>query len=158
MVINFVNKRIEKELKQAATAAVLLTLKCLKQCTDGLELNISIMDFKEIRSLNKRTRKIDKVTDVLSYPNFEMKPFETIKAGEDGQNILLGDMALCLQQAEAQAEENHVSLEDEVVKLVVHSTLHLMGFDHISDEDYKLMHTQERKVLNLYKKRKKADV
>lgn len=161
MIINFVNKRISKELKQVVRAAAVLTLNSLKQDSNNLELNVSIMDFKEIRQLNKRTRGVDKATDVLSYPNFELEPFDLLDAQDIdhtyGETVLLGDIAICLDQAKIQAEENKVSLEDELVKLTIHSVLHLMGFDHIQDEDYKIMHSQEKKVAAMYRRLKKKE-
>ena len=109
-----------------------------------------VTDEDEIKELNNRTRNINKVTDVLSYPNFSLKPFETIDLSDNlnymGKYVFLGDMAICLKRAAEQALEYGVALEREVIKLVVHSVLHLMGFDHIEDSDYLVMNPEEEKI------------
>ncbi|MBQ3158728.1 MAG: rRNA maturation RNase YbeY, partial [Clostridia bacterium] len=110
------------------------------------------MGEKDMRGLNKRTRDIDRVTDVLSYPNFTLAPYETLNVDENAQNgeVLLGDMAICLKQAKRQAKEYKVTVSQEVIKLVIHSTLHLMGFDHIKDEDYEVMQKEEDRLASKF--------
>ncbi len=144
MKINFVGKKIDSSLKTLIKDAVKLTLQDLKQENKNLELNIDFVDENEMQELNNRTRAINSVTDVLSFPNFELKPFENIECG--GEAVLLGDMAICMSRAEEQAKEYGNSREKEIVKLVVHSVLHLMGFDHIKDGDFKIMNKEEEKI------------
>lgn len=142
MKINFVGKKVDKQMKDQIKNAVKETLLRLNQSTAGLELNINFVDEAQMRELNARTRKVDSVTDVLSYPNYNLKPFETIEE----RDVFLGDMAICLKRAEQQAEEYGWTLTNEVVKLVVHSVLHLMGFDHIKDKDYEVMNRLEKEI------------
>lgn len=155
MKINFMGLRIDAGLEKAITRAVKTTLSCLEQKDRGLELNINFVTAPAIQRLNRETRGIDAVTDVLSYPNFSIKPFETLDINDRqlyaGGSILLGDMAICLSRARKQAREFNNTFEGEVVKLVVHSTLHIMGFDHIADEDYVKMQAMEDKVALLIK-------
>ena len=70
----------------------------------------------------------------------------------EGKNIYLGDMAICLKRAGEQAKEFEQTLEQEVIKLVIHSTLHLMGFDHIEDKDYEVMNPEEEKIASKFYK------
>lgn len=144
MNIEFVGKRVSKKLKEQIERAVILVLDELKQPHENLSLSINFLGEKDMKELNNRTRNIDKVTDVLSYPNFALKPYEQISEEEfKFGEVILGDMAICLKQAKRQAKEYRVSLESEVIKLVIHSTLHLMGFDHIEDSDYEVMQKEE---------------
>lgn len=122
-----------------------------------LEVAIEFVSKSEIRRLNKGFRGIDKVTDVLSFPAFQLAVGEKVNInGEEvfslrTENNLIhfGDMALCLSQTKKQAKEYGVSVEDEVKKLVIHSMLHLMGYDHIEDDDFEVMKKQEEKLFNL---------
>ena len=101
-----------------------------------LAVELVFVDEMEIRRLNRETRDMDKVTDVLSYPTMdEIKgqalfsvehPFEMDEEG----NLLIGSIVVCCQRAKEQAEELGNSFVREVAFLAVHSTLHLLGYDH----------------------------
>ena len=120
----------------------------------SLEVAIDFVSEKEIKRLNNEFREIDKVTDVLSFPSFQLNPGEVLDVEDeevlmfkqDNGFIHFGDMALCLKQTKRQAKEFGVSLESEIKKLVIHSMLHLMGYDHIEDGDYEIMKVEEEKL------------
>ena len=162
MKIDFVGNKISLKLKRKIKKAVVLTLSHLGQKSQTLNLSINIIDEAQMQELNARTRDIDRVTDVLSYPNFQLEPFELLNTDDKslycGKYIYLGDMAICLEKAQEQAEEYGWSLEEEVIKLVVHSTLHLMGFDHIEDKDYEIMNKQEQEIANKINKQGRKNV
>ena len=118
--------------------------KCIKAvfAAEGinvpLEINVLITDDQGIQLINSTSRNIDKPTDVLSFPMFELT------AGEppaDWDSYLdpdtglcpLGDMVISLQRATAQAEEFGHSLKREVGYLTIHSMLHLLGYDHLDE-------------------------
>lgn len=154
MKINFVGEKISLSLKRDIKKAVNLCLETLGQEHKQLQLCIAFITESEMKELNERTRGIDKVTDVLSFPNFSLKPYETIdvtdKSNFIGKYILLGDMAICLKRAESQASEFGNSTREEVIKLVIHSALHLMGFDHIKDEDFEVMKKEEEQIASKF--------
>ena len=120
----------------------------------GLEIAIDFVSEKEIKSLNNDFRQIDKVTDVLSFPSFEILVGDVIDVEADEIKVFkqdngfvhFGDMALCLKQTKRQAKEFGVSVEFEIKKLVIHSMLHLMGYDHIKDSDYEIMKKEEERL------------
>lgn len=150
MKIEFTGERVNYKLKSQIKNAVKLCLEHLKQDHRKILLSISFVNEDEMKELNNRTRNIDKVTDVLSYPNFNLKPFEVVDVEDKnnyiGKFVFLGDMAICIKRAGEQASEFGNSLEKEILKLVVHSTFHLMGFDHIEDKDYLVMNQEEEKI------------
>ena len=154
MKIEWSGEKAGFKLKGKIKKAVKLSLEHLKQEHKNIMLSISFVSEEEIKEINHRTRNIDKVTDVLSFPNFSLKPFETIDLLDlnnyMGKYIFLGDMAICLKRAGEQAIEYGVTLEQEVIKLVIHSTLHLMGFDHIQDSDYEVMNREEEKIASKF--------
>lgn len=154
MKINIIGK-VEPEIKQCVKDSVREVLGYLKQ-PNNLEISVKFVNAKEIRELNNRTRNIDKVTDVLSYPSLKLRAGDIIATdclhlcSFDGKNIYLGDCALCLEIAQKQAQENGVHLIDEIKKLITHSVLHLLGYDHIEDKDYAVMHKIEIDLLGDY--------
>ncbi|WP_010323577.1 rRNA maturation RNase YbeY [Marinobacterium stanieri] len=104
---------------------------------DG-EVCIRIVDAEESQSLNAEYRGKDKPTNVLSFP-FEVPPGIPV--------TLLGDLVICAEVVAAEAEEQEKALFDHWAHMVVHGTLHLLGFDHINDDDAEEMEALERTLL-----------
>ncbi|WP_196000565.1 rRNA maturation RNase YbeY [Clostridium sp. 1001271B_151109_B4] len=121
------------------------------------QISLLFVDNNEIRQINNETRGIDKATDVLSFPMldypenmvfknvYKNKKFNEIYL--DGDELVLGDMVLSLERAREQSIEYNHSFEREVCYLVVHSILHLLGYDHMNDEDKAKMRTREEEIL-----------
>lgn len=108
-------------------------------------VEVLIVDKDEIKQLNSDMRNIDRVTDVLSFPMFEN--VDDMQADEDGY-VFLGSMVICDARAREQAEEYGHSLEREAAFLAVHSTLHLLGYDHeLGDDEEKEMFFKQEQVL-----------
>ena len=110
---------------------------------DNYEVSLSFVDNKEIHELNKQFRGIDRPTDVLSFPMDE-EGFDN----KGNSLFLLGDIVICLDVARKQAEDFGHSLEREMMYLICHSTLHLLGYDHIEEDGKKLMCSKEKEVMN----------
>lgn len=110
---------------------------------DNTDITIKLVGKREIQHLNREFRQIDRVTDVLSFPATNTIAGEPFDASEGNY---LGDMALCLVKAKEQAKQFGNSYLREVQKLIVHSILHLMGYDHIRDEDYVIMQAKEQEI------------
>ena len=98
----------------------------------GGKLNVVFVNDKYIRALNKAYRGKDKVTDVLSF--------------EYGPDDLIGEVYVSVETAERQAKERK-PLSDELIRLIVHGILHIHGYDHEDDDDYKEMLAVEKVVL-----------
>ena len=113
------------------------------------EVSLTIVDEDEIQNLNREYRGNDSVTDVLSFPMFES--IEELKAElSEGkrEEILIGDVVICYEQAMRQAEEYETGSKRELLYLFVHSMMHLLGYDHMNEEDKTLMREHEEAVLN----------
>ena len=108
------------------------------------ELSILLCDNNKIHELNKEYRGIDRPTDVLSFALNEGDDYE----GSEEEHHLLGDMILSLERAHEQAVEYGHSFERELAYLTTHSCLHILGYDHMTDEDKKEMRTEEEFVLS----------
>ena len=116
------------------------------------EISLLITDDENIRMLNAEHRAKDLPTDVLSFPMLEFDEEHNIISGDDGFDdgpLLLGDIVISLERAYAQADEyGHTPLR-EVAFLCAHSTLHLLGYDHETDEESRLeMRQKEEKALD----------
>jgi len=103
---------------------------------------VLITDAEEIQRLNFSYRQIDRVTDVLTFPAWEG---DAILCPPDGY---LGDIAICFERAQEQAEEYGHSLERELAFLSVHGALHLLGYDHMEPDDERKMLAQQDEILN----------
>lgn len=114
----------------------------LENFTQNAEVSLSIVDEDSIHRLNKEYRNVDRPTDVLSFPMDE-EGFDK----EGNPLFLLGDIVICLDVARKQAEDFGHSLEREMMYLICHSTLHLLGYDHIEEDDKKLMRSKEKEVM-----------
>ena len=112
----------------------------------GCEVSLTFTDDEGIRELNRRYRSIDRATDVLSFPQID---FETDGVDlSDNSYKILGDIVISLERAKAQAAEIGHSLEHEAAFLCVHSTLHLLGYDHVtSEEDEKIMFGKQKEII-----------
>lgn len=112
------------------------------------ELGVSIVDEDEIRELNRDYRGKDRVTDVLSFPQFDgHEELWSNLSDEEGSVSLLGDVVICHEQAMRQAEEYGTGAVRELTYLFVHSIMHLMGYDHMDEDEKQLMRKREEEVL-----------
>ena len=131
----------------AALGAEGVALRC--------EINILLTDDEGIRQVNRTMREIDRATDVLSFPMFDLAPGEhpgEEDADPDTGLVPLGDMCISLQRARAQAQEYGHSFEREVCYLCVHSVLHLLGYDHLDEGEMKRrMREREEEIMKQLK-------
>ena len=106
------------------------------------EINVLVTDDKGIQTINRESRQIDRPTDVLSFPMFQLEagnPPQDWEEFEDPETGLvpLGDMCISLERAVAQAREFGHSVRREVGYLTIHSMLHLLGYDHLDEGEQK---------------------
>ena len=125
----------------------------LKEDFSNVCVSVNFVDEKEIQNLNNNFRKIDKVTDVLSFPNIEKSPEQKLSNFSDfvvDAQLFLGDIVICKSIAKNQAKEYGHSLKREVCFLALHSLLHLLGYDHIEKEDEIIMQKKTKEILESY--------
>jgi probable rRNA maturation factor len=119
-----------------------------------LALEIVFADKEEIRELNAKNRNVDKVTDVLSFPTLDGIRGKKIERKnfpydfDEQGNLFLGSIVICDEVAKEQAEEYGHSYNRELFYLATHGVCHLLGYDHIEDEDKAQMRDKEEKVLS----------
>lgn len=136
----FLKKLLEKALKH------------LNQPSELLEMTLSIVSPEQIRELNKQFRDVDAVTDVLSFPTCDNPTRGAITVVCDQINpetdlCNIGDVIICLERAKEQAKEYGHSLKRELAFLALHGLLHLLGYDHIEEDDEKQMMDLQKEIL-----------
>lgn len=124
------------------------------------EVSVILIDNDTIKEINKETRNIDKVTDVLSFPMLDYpkgktykevyKDYEFDASYLDEGELVLGDIVLSLERAEEQSKEFGHSFLREVCYLTIHSVLHLLGYDHMEDDEKAIMRKREEEILNKF--------
>ena len=157
----YVDNRQEKiEVTEEFTEGLKKVINfALKEEEVDLECEVSLLfvDNNEIREINNETRQIDRETDVLSFPMLDYenkkvfkecyKNHEFSESDFDGEELVLGDIVLSLEKALEQSKEYNHSYEREASYLVVHSVLHLLGYDHMEDDDKVIMRKREEELL-----------
>ncbi len=113
------------------------------------EMSVSFVDNKEIQVVNRNYRQKDEPTDVISFAMQEQGEEEMKIIGAE-MPVLLGDIIISVDKAKEQAEEYHHSLERELSFLALHGFLHLLGYDHLNEEDEKKMFTRQEDILNAF--------
>lgn len=113
--------------------------------SDNCEISVTIVDNDEIHAINLKHRGIDRATDVLSFPLID---FEKENLPNDGSKIYLGDIIISIERAMEQAEEYGHSIDREIGFLTAHSMLHLLGYDHMVEDEEKVMFKKQEEILN----------
>ena len=120
-----------------------------------VQVNLTFVSNEEIRELNKTTRDIDKITDVLTYPYVDLQVGKKLKISDYKANVdletkllTIGDIYICLDRAKEQAKEYEHSLKREVCFLLCHGLLHIAGYDHITEQEEEQMVEMQENILN----------
>ena len=129
--------------------------KVLSQCfkEEKLEdsklcVTVTLTTPKTIQEINKQYRNIDRATDVLSFPMFEKDELDKKIQENDFENEdILGDIVVSVDKVKVQAIEYGHSFERELSYMIVHGFYHLMGYDHIEENDKKIMREKEENIL-----------
>jgi len=129
---------IDEEIESAINKAIRTCLQIEKRPLN-YEVSISFVDNDEIQSLNKEYRNLDKPTDVLSFP---LDDYD-----HNTDHYILGDIVISTDKAIEQAMDFGHSILREIIYLTVHSMFHLLGYDHMNDEDKQIMREKEKSAL-----------
>ena len=138
--------KADAQTKNLIGKAIRTTLRSEK-FPDDAEVSVTLTDNEEIHEINREFRGVDRATDVLSFPMAEdddnIGDFDMDKGA-----VLLGDIIISVEKIEEQAKEYQHSFERELAYLTIHSTLHLLGYDHVtSEEDEKEMTQKQDKII-----------
>lgn len=145
LTMDFIDEQqvIDEDTKNQIESLLTFAVK-KENITEEAELSISFVDEEEIQAINRDYRDKDKVTDVIS---FSLEEDEPEIEGLDMPRVL-GDIIICLEVAKEQAESYNHSLSRELGFLALHGFLHLLGYDHMTEEDEKEMFSRQDEILN----------
>ncbi|MEG0873204.1 MAG: rRNA maturation RNase YbeY [Clostridia bacterium] len=151
----FMNKQINSEsinIQDKVKDIVYFALNEQKINIDKVFVTISSVSKEEIKQINKKYRNVDKVTDVLSFPIFEKQELEEISKqmnkSKQIKEIELGDVFLCIDVIQQQSKEYETGILREMLYMITHGICHLIGYDHIEEEEKIVMRKLEEKILN----------
>lgn len=133
-----IRKDLEKVIREVLKLEEIDESKC--------EISLSLVDSETIHRLNKEYRGVDRPTDVLSFPieDFFNEDKDSILKKD---HLMLGDVIICFDIARKQAKDLGHSFKREIIYLTCHSILHLLGYDHMEDDDKRLMRSREKEVM-----------
>ena len=148
---------LEKKIKTKKLTKAVFTVLGQKE---NLKAELVFIGDEEMQSLNRDTRGVDKVTDVLSYPSMDGIRGKVLRKEDcptemDGKYIFLGSIVLCMEKIKEQAKELGHSEEAERDYLIIHGLMHLFGYDHMTASDKKQMREKEKAVVELLSGKKK---
>ena len=147
--IEYLDIEENKEYEEIISKVIEECFKAENLLGSELYVSITLTIPEKIRELNKKYRNLDKETDVLSFPMFEKEEIDNKIKNKNFENVdILGDMVISIPRVQEQAEEYGHSFERELSYMVVHSFYHLMGYDHIKEEDKTEMRIKEEQILN----------
>ena len=138
-------KNVDEEIKELETVEKVLYSAIEKEKLDNVVFNLIIVDNKYIHELNKMYRNIDRETDVIT---FALEDEDTIIIPDNER--ILGDIYISIDKAKSQAEEYGHSLLRELSFLAVHGFYHLLGYEHQTKEEEKIMFEKQEEVLDSY--------
>lgn len=140
---------IDSALQKTLSDIIVYAMKT-EHFTGDYEVSLSVVSADQIRELNADFRQIDRITDVLSFPMYEREELDEIEEKKEYEDyeVNIGDIVLCYDRAVEQAKEYGHSLKREICYLVTHSIFHLLGYDHMEEEEKQMMRTREEQVLS----------
>ena len=144
-IFDFTDESLTESQQKLMEKAVETALSA-EEFNVNCEIYVVITDNEGIREINREHRDIDAPTDVLSFPQYEFDA-PTVFAEELTEPVMLGDIVISKERLITQAEEIGHSFEDELAYLTVHSVLHLLGYDHMNEQDKSLMRIHEKKIV-----------
>jgi probable rRNA maturation factor len=113
----------------------------------AVEVSVRLTSDDEVHTLNRQYRQKDKPTNVLSFPMVQPDLIDTVSQNSDDGELLLGDIVLAHGVCVAEAAERGIPVEVHATHLLVHGTLHLLGYDHLGDDEAEAMEEIERQAL-----------
>lgn len=141
--------RMQSKIEQAASCAFLNAKKPVAFKRRSFEIGVILTDDTNIKTLNKNYRGKNKPTNVLSFPQLNLQNFRrtSLDIFPVSSEIPLGDILLAFQTIQRECLEQGKSLEDHVIHLITHGTLHLLGYDHMRQAEAKAMEKLECDIL-----------
>lgn len=141
-----IDKYVDPIVRENCIYKMVWTILKEENMPEDTEISIVFVNNEKIRELNHQYRGLNRPTNVLSFSMVEGMPMPF--------NNILGDVAISVEYAKKEAEDLGINIEDRIIQLLIHGTLHLVGYDHIRDDDYEKMQEREEFFFKIWKKEK----
>lgn len=141
-----IDKYVDPIVRENCIYKMVWTILKEENMPEDTEISIVFVNNEKIRELNHQYRGLNRPTNVLSFSMVEGMPMPF--------NNILGDVAISVEYAKKEAEDLGMNIEDRIIQLLIHGTLHLVGYDHIRDDDYEKMQEREEFFFKIWKKEK----
>ena len=141
-----IDKYVDPIVRENCIYKMVWTILKEESMPEDTEISIVFVNNEKIRELNHQYRGLNRPTNVLSFSMVEGMPMPF--------NNILGDVAISVEYAKKEAEDLGINIEDRIIQLLIHGTLHLVGYDHIRDDDYEKMQEREEFFFKIWKKEK----
>jgi probable rRNA maturation factor len=140
---------MQRKIEEAASVAFMQAKKPHAFRRRSFEINVVLTDDANVKTLNRNYRGKNKPTNVLSFPQINLHKFRrtTLDSFPAKNEIPLGDIVLAFQTINSECKEQEKSLENHTIHLIVHGTLHLLGYDHMRAKEAKAMESLECDIL-----------
>jgi len=143
---NYKKEKLPENARELVRKAVRAVLKCEK-FNDNAEVEVTFVSDEEIKEMNAEFRDMDKSTDVLSFPLGENGEYDV---NPENDCLMLGDIVISVDHAKYQADLYGHGTDREIAFLTIHSMLHLLGYDHVNnEEEEKLMRQKQNEALEV---------
>jgi len=152
-LVNYIREKCDIDITADIETIVLTALNEKKIENQNVSISISAVDKEEIHKINKEYRNVDRPTDVLSFPIFsreEINNFSTLDEDKKVKELELGDIIICIDVLQEHAIEYETGILREMLYMITHGVCHLLGYDHMTNEEEKEMFNLQEMILNEY--------
>ena len=149
-LVEYIKQQCNRDITNDVDAIVQIALKEKNIENQNVSISISAVDKEKIHEINKKYRNVDNPTDVLSFPIFsreEIDNFSNLEESKKVKELDLGDIIICIDVLQEHAQEYGTGILREMLYMITHGVCHLLGYDHIKDDEKKEMRTLEEKIL-----------
>lgn len=149
-LVKYIKEKSDRDITQDIETILNTALSEKNIENQNVSISISAVDKDEIHRINKEYREVDRPTDVLSFPIFsreEINEFSSLEDSKKVKELELGDIIICIDVLQEHAEEYGTGILREMLYMITHGVCHLLGYDHMIEEEKKEMRALEEKIL-----------
>lgn len=149
-LVDYIKEKCDRDISGDIEVIIQTALEEKKIDNQDVSISISAVDKETIHQINKEYRDVDRPTDVLSFPIFsreEINEFYTLEEDKRVKLLEMGDIIICIDVLQEHAEEYGTGILREMLYMITHGVCHLLGYDHMIDEEKKEMRALEEKIL-----------
>ena len=149
-LVDYIKEKCSRDSREDIKTIIDTALKEKNITEQNVSISINAVDKEEIHKINREYRNVDRPTDVLSFPIFsreEINDFSSLDDNKKVKELELGDIIICIDVLQEHAEEYGTGILREMLYMITHGVCHLLGYDHMIEDEKKEMRALEEKIL-----------